>query len=45
MTSAAITALDPLDGPAPRSYGVMAFMAAWESAGREALVIEVPPAP
>jgi hypothetical protein len=44
-TSAAITALDPLDGPEPRSYGVEAFTAAWEMAGREALVIETPPTP
>lgn len=32
-----------LDGPELRSYGVAAFMTAWETAGREALVIEAPP--
>lgn len=45
VTSAAITAIDPLDGPEPRGYGVAAFTAAWETAGREALVIEAPPVP
>src|SRR2546428_2291769 len=40
VTSAAIMALDPLDGPEPRNYGVAAFMAALETAGREALGIE-----
>lgn len=43
VTSAAITALDPLDGPELRRYGIAAFTAAWEMAGREALVIETPP--
>lgn len=35
VTSTAITALDPLDGPAPRDYGETAFVSAWETAGRE----------
>ena len=43
VTSAAVTVLDPLDGPEPRSYGVAAFVSAWEMAGREALVIEAAP--
>src|SRR5262249_4192209 len=43
ITSPAISALDPLDGPAPRNYGLAAFTAAWGAAGREALVIEAPP--
>lgn len=43
ITSDAITAIDPLDGPEPRSYGVAAFTEAWETAGSEALVIETPP--
>ncbi|MCG3162651.1 MAG: hypothetical protein JMDDDDMK_03945 [Acidobacteria bacterium] len=43
ITSAAITTLDPLDGPEPCSYGITAFTAAWETAGREALVVEMPP--
>jgi hypothetical protein len=44
ITAAEIIAMDPLDGPAQRRYGVAAFTAAWETAGREALVIEAPPA-
>ena len=40
VTSAAVLALDPLDGPGPRPYGASTFVAAWELAGREALVIE-----
>jgi len=43
ITSAAVTALDPLDGPTPRSYRAIAFEAAWETAGREALAIETTP--
>jgi hypothetical protein len=43
IASAAVTALDPLDGPEPRRYGVTTFVSAWEMAGREALVIETPP--
>jgi ABC-type bacteriocin/lantibiotic exporter with double-glycine peptidase domain len=43
VTSAAVTVLDPLDGPEPRRYGVEAFALAWEVAGREALVIEATP--
>ncbi|HXG66148.1 MAG TPA: hypothetical protein VNO70_13690 [Blastocatellia bacterium] len=43
ITSAAITALDPLDGPEPCRYGMAAFALAWEMAGSEALVIETPP--
>jgi hypothetical protein len=43
ITSAAVTVLDPLDGPEPRRYGVEAFALAWEVAGREALVIEAAP--
>ena len=42
VTSATVAALDPLDGPEPRSYGLPAFEAAWETAGREVLVIEQP---
>jgi hypothetical protein len=42
ISSAAITTLDPFDGPGPRSYGLPAFEMAWETAGREALVIETP---
>ena len=44
ITSTAIEALDPLDGPAPRQYSVAAFTQAWDLAGREALLIETPPA-
>jgi ABC-type bacteriocin/lantibiotic exporter with double-glycine peptidase domain len=40
ITSAAVTVLDPLEGPEPRHYGIAAFVSAWELAGREALVIE-----
>ncbi|MBI3796178.1 MAG: hypothetical protein HY268_04305 [Deltaproteobacteria bacterium] len=43
IASAAVTVLDPLDGPEPRRYGVAAFVSAWEVAGREALVIETAP--
>jgi hypothetical protein len=43
ITSAAVTAYDPLDGPEPRRCGIPAFVSAWEMAGREALVIETPP--
>ena len=43
VTSAAVTVLDPLDGPEPHRYGVAAFVSAWEVAGREALVIEAVP--
>jgi ABC-type bacteriocin/lantibiotic exporter with double-glycine peptidase domain len=43
VTSAAVTVLDPLDGPEPRRYGVAAFVSAWEMAGHEALVIEAAP--
>ncbi|MEK7829598.1 MAG: hypothetical protein AAB401_00850 [Acidobacteriota bacterium] len=43
ITSATVEALDPLDGPAPRHYGVAAFTEAWELAGREVLLIETPP--
>ena len=43
VTSAAVTVLDPLDGPEPRDYGVAAFVSAWEVAGREVLVIEAAP--
>ena len=43
VTSTAIAALDSLDGPAPRYYGETAFVSAWETAGREMLVIETPP--
>ena len=42
VTSANVTALDSLDGPEPRSYGIAAFVLAWELAGREALVIATP---
>jgi ABC-type bacteriocin/lantibiotic exporter with double-glycine peptidase domain len=42
ITSAAVTALDPLDGPGLRSYGLPSFEVAWETAGREALLIETP---
>lgn len=44
ISSAIVEALDPLDGPAPCRYGVAAFTAAWELAGRETLVVESPPA-
>ncbi|MGH8866007.1 MAG: cysteine peptidase family C39 domain-containing protein [Burkholderiales bacterium] len=37
VTSAAVTILDPLDGPEPHRYGIAAFVSAWEVAGREAL--------
>ena len=43
VTSTTVEALDPLDGPSPRRYGVAAFTEAWELAGREALLIELPP--
>src|SRR5712691_5907953 len=43
VTSAAVTVLDPLDGPEPCRYGVAAFVSAWEVAGCEALAIEVAP--
>jgi hypothetical protein len=43
ITSAAVTVLDPLDGPEPRRYGATTFVSAWELAGREALVIETLP--
>ena len=43
ITSTTIDVLDPLDGPAPQSYGIVAFSQAWELAGREVLVIETPP--
>jgi hypothetical protein len=43
ITSATVTALDPLDGPEPRRYGVPAFVSAWDMAGREALVINAAP--
>jgi ABC-type bacteriocin/lantibiotic exporter with double-glycine peptidase domain len=43
VTSTAVAVLDPLDGPEPHHYGVAAFVAAWEAAGREALVIEAAP--
>lgn len=43
VTSAEVTVLDPLDGPEPCRYGSVAFVAAWEVAGREVLVIETAP--
>jgi ABC-type bacteriocin/lantibiotic exporter with double-glycine peptidase domain len=43
LTSTAIEVLDPLDGPAPHRYGIAAFTEAWETAGREVLLIETPP--
>jgi len=43
VTSATVTMLDPLDGPEPRRYGGVAFIAAWEMAGHETLVIEAAP--
>ncbi len=43
ITSTTVELLDPLDGPAPRRYGCVAFIEAWESAGREVLLIETPP--
>jgi ABC-type bacteriocin/lantibiotic exporter with double-glycine peptidase domain len=43
ITSAAVEALDPLDGPSPCRYGLTAFTEAWELAGREVLLIESPP--
>jgi ABC-type bacteriocin/lantibiotic exporter with double-glycine peptidase domain len=43
ITNAGVEALDPLEGPEPRRYGVAAFTQAWELAGREALLIESPP--
>ncbi len=43
ITSATVTALDPLDGPEPRRYEVPAFVSAWDMAGREALVINAAP--
>lgn len=43
ITSAVVSAFDPLDGPGLRQYGHVSFVAAWELAGREALVIEAPP--
>ena len=43
ITSTAVSALDPLDGPEPRRYGEAAFVSAWEMAGREVLVIETLP--
>jgi hypothetical protein len=43
ITSAIVEALDLLDGPEPRRYGVAAFTEAWELASREALLIESPP--
>src|SRR5215510_12556443 len=43
VTTAAVTVLDPLDGPEPCHYGIAAFVLAWEVAGREALVIEAAP--
>lgn len=43
VTSRYLTALDPLDGPAPKRYSIHAFDLAWQLAGQEALVIEKPP--
>lgn len=43
VTSGYVEALDPLDGPQPRQYGLPAFELAWRLAGREALIIETPP--
>ena len=43
ITSTTVEVLDPLDGPAPRQYGLAAFTEAWDLAGREVLLIEVPP--
>ena len=43
ITSTTVEVLDPLDGPAPRQYGLAAFTEAWELAGREVLLIEAPP--
>ena len=43
VTSAAVSALDPLDGPKARRYGTAAFTLAWELAGRETLLIESSP--
>ncbi|MFN0121594.1 MAG: hypothetical protein ACKV2V_13960 [Blastocatellia bacterium] len=43
VASNAVEAFDPLDGPAPRRYGVAAFTEAWELAGREALLITAAP--
>lgn len=43
VTSVAVTILDPLEGPAPHRYRIAAFVAAWDLAGREALVIEAAP--
>lgn len=43
VTSTLVELLDPLDGPDPRRYGCAAFTEAWELAGREVLLIEIPP--
>ena len=43
IISSAITVLDPLDGPKPCQYGLVAFETAWEMAGREVLLIQTPP--
>lgn len=44
VSSTTVDVLDPLDGPMPRQYGYNTFTEAWELAGREALLIETPPA-
>lgn len=43
VTSRAVHVLDPFEGPQPQRYGHEAFVLAWEMAGHEALVLEVPP--
>ncbi|HEY5864116.1 MAG TPA: papain-like cysteine protease family protein [Candidatus Tectomicrobia bacterium] len=45
ITSRAVQALDPLEGPRPQRYGRDTFLLAWQAAGHEALVVEVPPLP
>ena len=43
ITSRAVHVLDPVEGPQPQRSGREAFVLAWQMAGREALVVEVPP--
>jgi ABC-type bacteriocin/lantibiotic exporter with double-glycine peptidase domain len=43
ITSRAVHVLDPVEGPQPQRYGREALVLAWQMAGHEALVVEVPP--
>jgi ABC-type bacteriocin/lantibiotic exporter with double-glycine peptidase domain len=43
LSSKGVEALDPMNGPQVRTFGLSAFEQAWTLANREALIIQSPP--